>query len=94
MRTKHCRKLVAADPICTDVRHISIGFDTRSPLIIASIEIEGVALDDAEIEAFAVADGFGGALADGFARRRMGSFWMKQYPWATFEGVVIRWEPR
>ncbi len=52
--------------------------DSRSPLIIASIEIEGVALDDAEIEAFAVADGFGGALADGFARRRMGAFWIER----------------
>lgn len=94
MRTKHCRKLVDADPVCLDVRHIVITLDTGSPQLITSIEIEGVPLGDDEIEAFAAADGFGGALADGFARRRMGEFWMRTHPWRTFIGVVIRWEPR
>lgn len=93
MRTKYCRKLLTPDPICLDVRHISIGLDSRSTLLISSIEIEGVPLDFDEIEAFAVADGFGGPLAGGFARRRMGQFWLSKYEWARFDGVVIRWEP-
>lgn len=94
MRTKYCRKLVSADPVCLDVRHIAMTLDSANPQLIASIEIEGVPLDDEEIEAFAVADGFGSALADGFARRRMGEFWLRNHSWQTFIGVVIRWEVR
>lgn len=93
MRTKYCRKLVTPDPICVDVRDISIAVSIQHPLLIASIEIAHVPLDDQEIENFAVADGFGGALAEGFARRRMGEFWLKHHPWNGFVGVVIRWRP-
>lgn len=94
MRTRHCRKLVMPDPVCLDVRHIRIEISTGSPLLITSIDIEGVPLTDDEIENFAVADGFGAELFDGWARRRMGDFWVKHHPWNRFEGVVIRWEPR
>ena len=62
--------------------------------MIQAIEIEGVALSDTAIEAFARHDGFGSELADGFARRRMGEFWCKTYDWNAFHGVVISWEPR
>lgn len=93
MRTKHCRKLVTPDPICIDVRHIEIGIDSRSANILTSIEVEGIALSSDEMEAFAVADGFGGALATGFALRRMGAFWLDHHEWSRFVGVVIRWEP-
>lgn len=93
MRTKHCRKLVTPDPICIDVRPIEIGLSwSRDPNIITDIEIDGVALSADEIEAFAVADGFGSVLADGFARRRMGQFWLQNHEWNTFIGVLIRWE--
>jgi len=94
MRTKHCRKLLDRDPICLDVRDIVIDFAPRNPKLIMSIEIEGVRLDDDQIEDFAIADGFGSALADGFARRRMGEFWLKNHVFAPFKGVVIRWEDR
>lgn len=95
MRTKHCRKLVGVDPVCSDVRQITIDLDSGTSHLITSIAIDGVPLGDAEIEAFAVADGFGSTLADGFARRRMGAFWLRHHPdVATFEGVVICWSPR
>ncbi len=94
MRTRQCRKLLSVDPTCLDVRHIRIELSAVHPAFIAGISIEGVALDDQAIEMFAVADGFGGGLAEGFARRRMGEFWHREYDWAAFEGVVIRWEPR
>jgi hypothetical protein len=94
MRTKLCRKLLTPDPICIDVRHIEIGIESRHPNIITDIVIDGVALNDQEIEAFAIADGFGSALAAGFARRRMGGFWLRHHEWNAFKGVVIRWEPR
>ncbi|WP_432769784.1 MAG: ASCH domain-containing protein [Sphingopyxis sp.] len=93
MRTKHCRKLIAPDPICVDVRPIKIGIGSRDPRIITGMEIDGVELDDVEIEAFAVADGFGSELVKGFARRRMGEFWVQNYEWNKFIGVVIRWRP-
>lgn len=94
MRTKQCRKLLTPDPICIDVRLIEIELSARDPNMISAIEIEGVALNPDEIEAFALADGFGGALADGFARRRMGEFWLRNYSWSRFRGVLIRWEPQ
>lgn len=94
MRTKFCRKLVTPDPLCLDVRHIRIDLNSGHPALIAGIAIEGVPLSDADIEDFAVADGFGSALADGFARQRMGQFWLRHHEWNAFEGVVIRWEPR
>lgn len=94
MRTKSCEKLVRPDPVCASVELIRIHLDSRSSDLLVSIEIEGVRLSDAEIEEFAVADGFGGALADGFARRRMGEFWVKHHSWNAFEGVLIKWEPR
>ena len=94
MRTKYCRKLVTPDPVCRDVRHIRIDIDARAHFVITAIAIDGVHLSDDEIEAFAMADGFGGALADGFARQRMGLFWLKHHEWNLFEGVVIRWETR
>lgn len=93
MRTKHCRKLLTPDPICVDVQPIKIGICSRDPMIITDIEINGCSLSADEIEAFAVADGFGSILADGFARRRMGEFWLKNHEWNAFKGVVIRWEP-
>ncbi len=93
MRTKYCRKLLAVDPLCRDVRQIFIGLNAMHPQRIEAISIDGLALDDAAIEAFAIADGFGGALADGFARRRMGEFW-RDHPSNRFDGVVLRWIPQ
>lgn len=92
MRTRHCRKLLDNDPVCIDVRPITIRLG--GPLLIAGIAIEGTPLTDAEIEAFACADGFGAEVPDGFARLRMGDFWCTVHARnPIFSGVVIRWEP-
>lgn len=94
MRTKHCRKILTPDPICLDVRHIVIDLAPRNPKLIVLIEIDGIALDDAAIEAFAVADGFGSDRPGACPRFRMGRFWLQNHHAGAFEGVVIRWEPR
>lgn len=94
MRTRHCRKILSADPICSAVLPIRIDLNVRHPQVIEAIKIEGNWLTDSEIEDFATADGFGSSLADGFARRRMGEFWAKDYDWNGFMGVLIRWEPQ
>jgi len=91
MRTKYCRKLVTPDPVCLDLRHIVIAHGSFQPLF---IEIDGRGLLRDEVEAFAIADGFGGALADGFATHRMAEFWLRNHGPTSFGGVVIRWEPR
>lgn len=91
MRTKYCRKLLDRDPICLDVRPIRLILDTRHEDVITSIWIDGTYLDADDMEAFAVADGFGAALADGWALRRMGQFWRRTHEWDNFSGVVIRW---
>lgn len=93
MRTKHCRKILTPDPICLDARHIAIEFDLAGSNWITSIEIDGIGLDDDEIEAFALADGFEGKGLF-TARQRMGAFWRLHHGGQSFEGVVIRWEPR
>lgn len=94
MRTKRCRKLLATDPICRDVRRIAIDIAPRNPLMIVSIEIEGIPLSAEEIESFAIADGFAADDSGRSARQNMGLFWLKHHPGLSFDGVVIRWEPR
>ncbi|AJP73146.1 hypothetical protein [Sphingomonas hengshuiensis] len=92
MRTRSCRKLLAVDPVCVDLRHILIAHGALQPLFIS---IEGRDLDRDEIEAFAIADGFGGgAEPDGLAADRMADFWLRHHGAESFGGVVIRWEPR
>jgi len=92
MRTRQCRKLVAIDPICIDVREIRIVFDFSGEIEL--IYIDGLALEAAEMESFAEQDGFGASVPDGFALSRMGDFWREHYGEDDFAGVVIRWEPR
>ncbi|MEM8724646.1 MAG: ASCH domain-containing protein [Pseudomonadota bacterium] len=95
MRTKHCRKILQPDPICCGVDDIWMWIEDRSDELIKAITVNSIPLDDEGIEAFAIADGFGGALADGFARRRMGEFWIESHADGAlgfeFEGVVVRW---
>lgn len=94
MRTRHCRKILTPDPVCTALLTIRIDLDKRHPEMIVAMQIDGGWLSDAEIEDFAVADGFGSGLADGFARRRMGEFWIEEHDWNGFMGALIRWEPQ
>ncbi|QDH35823.1 ASCH domain-containing protein [Porphyrobacter sp. YT40] len=95
MRTKQCRKLIEPDPICIGVQPITITIDAQAEQLITGITVGHVALSDVGIERFAERDGFG-SLAQGFARRRMGEFWLKAHAelgarWVDFEGVCIRW---
>lgn len=96
MRTKYCRKIVDPDPTCIALDHIWMRVDGRASELIEAITINGIDLGNEEIEAFAIADGFGSQLADGFARRRMGQFWIANHDVNAvgydFEGFVIRWE--
>jgi hypothetical protein len=90
MRTKACRKLVNIDPICIDLRHVLIAHGSEQPLL---IEVQGRPLERDEIEAFAIADGFGREMADGLAAQRMADFWLKAHGPKCFAGVIIRWAP-
>lgn len=96
MRTRQCRKLVDPDPICLDVRHVVFELEARlaTKHWLRSIEIEGVALNNDEIDAFAFADGFGQPDKPWRSRAWMGRFWIEQHGPGTFEGVLIRWQPQ
>lgn len=94
MRTRHCRKLLTPDPVCLDVRHIEIVVDAEWPFLLSSIAIEGVSLSLGEMEAFAWDDGFRAGAEGEAALFHMGQFWLSKHGCGTFEGVVIRWEPR
>lgn len=101
MRTRHCRKLVDPDPVCTDTLPIVIETSSLLDCVIAAIEIDGRRLHRDEIEAFARADGFApehiNHLATGMhgktARENMGAFWLANHPASLFEGVLIKWRP-
>ena len=96
MRTRHCYKLVEADPVCIDVQPIRIVVSRQTEQLIKSIEIDGVALDDTTIDAFASADGFQAPVTEPWAwsRRLMGAFWLDRHGAGNFDGFLIRWEPR
>ena len=91
MRTRHCRKLVDPDPVCTAVQSIKISIPYGHIDIIAGITIDGIPLTEEEIIAFAIADGFGDGL--GCPRFKMGRFWLDNHGWKDFSGVVIQWRP-
>lgn len=107
MRTKHCRKLVEADPICSAVVPIEISTSELLDEWIASIVIAGVPLSRDEIETFAAADGFDPGrfgmtkfpdirkpvLEIATARYWMGWWWTKTHGTGRFDGVLITWEP-
>lgn len=59
MRTRHCRKLVDPDPICTMLHELRFDIPAGRLEQEMSIEIDGIALDQTKARAFAIADGFG-----------------------------------
>lgn len=92
MRTKACRKLVDPDPIVTSVDKIWMQISNHHGGMIESISINGVPLRRSEIEAFAIADGFGGFAMS--ARNAMGIWFAANHNSNSFHGVVIKWERR
>lgn len=94
MRTKQCRKIIEADPICLRVWDIRIAIDASERRVIGAISLDGALLDHAEMEAFAQRDGFV-ADADSSALKRMGQFWLKAHAHLgtdfLFEGACLRW---
>ena len=97
MRTKHCRKLLDIDPICTDVLPITIDIDdlggfgaTGSP-VVSRIWIDGIWLDQDQITEFAMADGFLPDLTDPSADILMAKFWQQNHGYGRFKGVLIQW---
>lgn len=95
MRTKHCRKIVEADPTCLTVLPIQIFVDALWPRLITGIAVDGAALTDLQIEEFALQDGFR-SNDQGSARVNMGAFWLSEHgrrgePRIEFDGVCIRW---
>ncbi|MCV0428857.1 MAG: ASCH domain-containing protein [Roseibium sp.] len=101
MRTRHCRKILKPDPICTAVPPIVIELSSRRDDFIQSIEIDGCKLNADDIEQFARADGFApehiNVLAldlDGkTARKNMGEFWHHNHDGDRFTGMLIKWKP-
>jgi hypothetical protein len=92
MRTRYCRKLVTPDPICTSLSEVQIVVTRNIFQRIRAIEINGISLNDEEIEAFAIEDGF--KVSPGAtARDRMGRFWSINHGPGLFSGVLIKWEP-
>lgn len=91
MRTKACRKLVDPDPVCTAVDKIWMMISERDGGMIEAISINGQPLEETAIEAFAIADGFGGFTMS--ARNAMGCWFAANHRQNSFHGVVIKWEP-
>lgn len=97
MRTRQCRKLVLVDPTCIEIANVTLEIDPDYRRVLASVRIDGHALNAVEIEKFAWADGFG--MQDRPARIVMGKWWLKTHgegkPDAfLWGGVMIRWEHR
>jgi hypothetical protein len=89
MRTKHCRRIIA-DQICTAVRPVHIWLAGRCAVYLRD-PLEFLR-DPAELDEFARADGF-------LHWPDLQAFWQAAHPEAaapemSFEGVLIRWEPR
>lgn len=94
MRTKHCRKILTPDPICIAITPILIGFDRDHSELISAIQVGERWLSDAEIEQFAIGDGFGINWPEGTARWRMGQYWARQTDMLdAFLGLWIQWAP-
>lgn len=102
MRTRHCRKILTPDPLCTSVSEIVIETASSGSDFITSIEVGGIRLNGDDIEEFARADGFApehvNAIAidlDGkTARENMGAFWRSNHEGDRFTGVLIKWQGR
>lgn len=104
MRTRHCRKLLDPDPICTAIAPIEILLVAAPQLdYLGAIAVNDRWLDAEEIERFAISDGFGiDKVGDwklrmhgvaGSARYNMGAFWHDTHGLNRFSGSLIHWTP-
>lgn len=84
MRTKACRKLT--DAACTGTAAVEIVLSRLIDGLVVSVSVGGVFLNAAEIEAFALADGFD-------SRQAMGRFFIGNHGEGRLELVLIRWSP-
>lgn len=91
LRKHTCRKLIEKDPICTRVDEIEIEISPEKAAKIASIVINGIPLNQKEIDDFARADGFKNGPLGWTAVHAMGSFFKRHHGFGTFHGVVIHW---
>lgn len=91
LRRRTCRKLLVKDPICTRVDEIEIEISPEKAVKIASVVINGIPLNQKEIEVFARADGFKNGPLGWSAVHAMGSFFKRFHGFGTFRGVVIHW---
>lgn len=87
MRTAQCRKIIP-DPLCTGVAPILIRFTLFGWIEQIWVEDDEIA----DLDAFAILDGFEGA--DDMAR-----FWFEQHkvkdgPLRVFTGQLIQWKPK
>lgn len=81
MRTRHCRKLLAPDPICRMVAPVAL--DVPGPG-------QNVLIRDADGNWTRIGDGF--AVADGFADAAdFSDFWRDTHGVGPFDGVLISW---
>lgn len=78
-RQKDCRKLLAVDPVCVNVREVEIDCNNRT------VSIEGEKLKRREATEFAIADGFE-------SKKEMCDFFLSTYRQPVFHGVLIEWE--
>jgi hypothetical protein len=100
MRTRHCRKIINPDPLCSNVSPIVIETSDANDRFITSIEVGGIRFNSDDMEEFARADGFApehiNAVAldlDGkSALENMGAFWKANHAAGCFVGVVIYWQ--
>lgn len=97
MRTRHCRKILDPDPVCTDVAPIAIHFDYDGSITRISIRRYPTGWDEPggwmdinphKLDAFAQADGFADLSG-------MSAFWRQEHggggALAYWSGVLIQW---
>lgn len=83
MRTKHCRKLIAPDPVCLSVDPILIIVPVGAG--VANVQTHGCSELAPVSDHFAQMDGFDDA--EDFTR-----FWLSAHGAGEFRGVLIRWD--
>tara|TARA_R110000772_G_scaffold27272_2_gene69534 strand:+ start:1124 stop:1741 length:618 start_codon:yes stop_codon:yes gene_type:complete len=92
MRTRHCRKILDPDPVCSRVEEIDIDVGRVG----LDLMLNGIPLDEQQATDFAIADGFRIKQPDMLRSltplKYMRRFWVMTHGYGLFEGVVIHWQ--